>query len=544
MAATGILSSRIGYDVAERPRVVVRGVAGLVPTGGNCRLSGPAISPAPLLDRGAHWGEHWWTADFPAGMPAGTYAVSCDTTAGAEAGDALTIGADILWRASWRHCAIGMPQRRQRLAKVKPGWYDAGVLWQEANSHACLVLGLCAALERRGAAMGEDRALVVEQIRAGNTYLAACQDAAPAHGLQPGALCHDLLDLQGVSIPGDMAKAAMAWARGARLLGGAVAVEWRQRAARALRWFEQAQPPGNFGFSPIAHGVSETYRVPPVWRVEDLAMRLWAAGELAREDRAWLDHATALAREMRARQIPRHAAEDGLWGHHWTFGDRGGPTQKAWTHCFHGGLGQDLGAVFPFWMVPLIDLAQTFPRHPEVGQWHAAVADLAYGFLLPACARNPFGVCPMGVFPGHGLLDFSGFWHGGNAIYGYTAAQASALAEHLGDADFRPLARANLQWIAGCNAGLTEAALAGCHIWSADVPGGRALPVSMICGVGDRCAGTWLATRGSICNGFGTGDQFCFDVPPARASDAPATLSDEDWITHAGAWLSGASHAC
>lgn len=546
MDPIGILSSRIGIDAGHGGNIVIRGPEGLVPHGSTCLMHDESHSwHLPLRRWGNHWGSWWWIADTPADAPAGLYQVRCTLGDRVLAGDPLRIANEVLWESTWRHCAIGMPQRRQRFAKVKPGWFDAGMLWQEVNSHACFILGLCDVLEFRadqlGDHLGDQRAALIEQIIAGNTYLAACQDAATAHGHQAGGLCHDILDHQAVSIPGDMAKAAMAWAKAARLVGGTHAAEWRVRAAAALNWFHQAKPLQNFGFSPLAHGVTADYRVPATWRVEDLSMRLWAAGELAREDRAWLDHAAALAREMRLRQIPESAAEDGLWGHHWTFGDRQGPTQKAWTHCFYDGMGQDLGAVFPFWMVPLLELQKAFPEHPDAPRWLEAVHDLAYGFLLPACRRNPFSTCPMGVYPGEGLLDFSGFWHGGNAIYGYTAAQCLAFAECFNDAEFRTIAEANLQWIAGCNAGITNESLLACHAWSMDVPPDTALPASMICGIGDRTAGTWLATRGSICNGFGTGDQFRFDVPPARATDAPTTLSDEDWITHAGAWLSGIS---
>jgi hypothetical protein len=63
----------------------------------------------------------------------------------------------------------------------------------------------------------------------------------------------------------------------------------------------------------------------------------------------------------------------------------------------------------------------------------------------------------------------------------------------------------------------------------------------MICGIGTRTAGSWLNLPGAICNGFATGDQFQWDTPPIRAADGPHSFTDEDWITHAGAWLSAIS---
>ena len=67
---------------------------------------------------------------------------------------------------------------------------------------------------------------------------------------------------------------------------------------------------------------------------------------------------------------------------------------------------------------------------------------------------------------------------------------------------------------------------------------GEALPHSLIYGIGARWGGSWLAVRGAIGNGFSMGAQFKFDVAPTVANDGPSTFTDEDWITHAGAWLS------
>jgi hypothetical protein len=74
-----------------------------------------------------------------------------------------------------------------------------------------------------------------------------------------------------------------------------------------------------------------------------------------------------------------------------------------------------------------------------------------------------------------------------------------------------------------------------------DISEGVALPVSLMCGVGARWAGTWLNTRGVICNGFATGKQFKFDVPPRKSEDGPFSFTDEEWITHCAGWISGLS---
>jgi hypothetical protein len=65
----------------------------------------------------------------------------------------------------------------------------------------------------------------------------------------------------------------------------------------------------------------------------------------------------------------------------------------------------------------------------------------------------------------------------------------------------------------------------------------------MIHGVGRRWAGGFAAFRGAICNGFSAGEAFIFDVAATRENDAPSAFTDEDWITHSGAWLSALARA-
>ena len=104
----------------------------------------------------------------------------------------------------------------------------------------------------------------------------------------------------------------------------------------------------------------------------------------------------------------------------------------------------------------------------------------------------------------------------------------------------KEIAYGNLQWLAGLNSGITNENLKqGCVIFSTDIPEGAALPASMMCGVGSRWAGTWFQTRGVICNGFSTGEQFKYDTEPKKVNDGPFSLTDEDWIPHSAGWLTG-----
>ena len=96
----------------------------------------------------------------------------------------------------------------------------------------------------------------------------------------------------------------------------------------------------------------------------------------------------------------------------------------------------------------------------------------------------------------------------------------------------------NLQWVCGLHAGVTAEAMAGCVVWRETVPEGMALPYSQILGVGRRCVGGWSDIRGTILNGFATNPQFTLQIPPTRENDGPWLFTDEDWVPHAGGFLS------
>jgi hypothetical protein len=459
--------------------------------------------------------------------------------------EGLVVAAGRLWDETWRHVAIEQFERRLRIAKVKPGWYDAGILWQESNSHSAAVLGLadlliCAAMRMCEA----ERARVEAQVKVGCDYLVATQTRAADLGRPDGAMVHDLLGLQHMAMVPDAAKAAAALARAANALpeaDGDRRAKYRTAAARALNWALSAEPAGGDGFVRRPHGVDEQFVPPKEHRTSDLLMLCWAAVELARGGHPGMrPRAVELARQVLARQVPREKAEDGIFGHFYTFAS-GTLTEKAWTHtgARHAN-GADNGQTFPQYVLPLVEMLRLWPEDADAPRWRQALHDYAYGFVLPACRLSPFLILPLGYYAGAGWLHFAALWHGMNAVYPLAAALALELGRLFGDGQLREIAVANLQWIAGLNAGLTaEAQALGCHMFSMDVPPGVALPVSMIRGIGRRSAGCWTTIRGSICNGFAAGDQFRLDVEPTRANDGPHALHDEDWITHAGGWLSG-----
>jgi hypothetical protein len=244
-----------------------------------------------------------------------------------------------------------------------------------------------------------------------------------------------------------------------------------------------------------------------------------------------------LARQIMERQIIQADAEKDFYGH---FREYAGMShsEKAWSHgIVNNQFGADIGQIYPNYLMPLIEMSALWPDHEDAGKWKDTLRQFTYGYLIPACSSNPFLIIPLGIFGQEGPIWFCGTFHGTNAIYAYTAALALELARLFDEPRLRDIAYGNLQWLAGLNGGITQENLKGCVIFSTDVPENIALPASMMCGIGNRWAGTWFATRGVICNGFSTGKQFVYDVEPKIANDGPFSLTDEDWIPHSAAWI-------
>jgi len=547
--ATGLLFSQIGYDAGTRPCVMVRADRRTA-LADDARVellgAGGATVSAPLAYWGEKWGQSWWRAEFPE-VPPGSYrVVVAGSNAGELSADGLRVAKRALWD-TWRFASYDMLERRRKIAQAPHGWQNAGTLWQEANAHAAMVVGMLDLVEFASAHLDAGgRRRLVAQIVEGARYLALCQDRASARGAPDGSVSHDVIGHEDVILPADAAKAAIVWARASRLLDGAECPEradFLERARRAFDWLDKtARPLVDVPFLSLPHGAPEGYRHPPCWRTQDLIEQLWAAFELSRSGCDRRDACRRLAREIAARQVlPDEAArEDGLHGHFWTFPDRLF-SMKSWTHHLENRqFGGDVGGTFPMYVVPLLRMAQAWPEDPDAPAWRETVERFARGFLLSACERNPFLIMPQGVYGAEGLLWFAGTWHGMNAIYGLAAGMALELARFTGERRFRDVAAGNLQWIAGLNAGATrESVETGCVMTCLDVPEGVALPVSMVCDIGARWAGTWFRTRGVIADCFSVGEQFRFDVFPTRASDAPSSFTDEEWLTQNGGWLSG-----
>lgn len=544
---TGLLYSQIGYDLGGPVRAIVRGPKDLLAATTQFRIiamNGATELEAPVQYWGELWGSHWWICDFSEIDHGGRYILTIrDEGVEWMRSEPLLIGRGILW-STWFVVGVDQCERRARLTMNKVGWQDSGTTQLDISSHASMVIGLEDVLEHAGKRVAPDERERLElQIMNGCDYLASFQDQAQKLGCPPGSLSHQTLSGGNAIAPADTNQAVVCLARAAQLLSSAHAArkaDYLRRAEMLMQSLVSVAPLGVQNFSRIAHGAPVDFIVPerePMTR--DVLMNTWAALELARAGLGhYKDLAINHANEVMRRQVARDRSEGGFHGHFYTFASSD-LTEKAWVHHTDGNaFTSDAGGTFPNYVLPLLWMRRLWPDHADAPRWEQTVRDFAYGYLLPACRANPFGIVPLGCFKDRGLLWFAGLWHGMNAAYALTAAMCYEFERFFNDPAFREVAVGNMQWIAGLNAGLTRASLSASHLFSADVPDEAAVPVSMINGIGRRTAGNWLNLRGAICNGFSTGDQFQFDVPPAKENDGPHTFTDKDWITHAGGWLS------
>jgi hypothetical protein len=548
-AITGLLVSQIAYEKSGSKRLVWRGPADSRPPALAFRICsathGSEVS-YPFESWGSCWNQEWWVGDFSSFRQPGNFFAEIGEGETALRSDPILIKSDGLFDLTWRAVSIDQAKRRQWLIESRSGWFDAGTHWQEANSHAVFTLGLCDLLQHRAVHLSaDDQAYLEHQIINGANYLGSLQEMASRQGLGNGALVHQGFKFDHVVLLADVAKAAAAWARAAEVLPHSHEVlreTFRHRARRALGWLRDPLPCPSAPFNHRAYGIEPTQNLTsPSGNLPTPELLMMLEAEVALSSTEVSPAAIDLARLLQTRQFSGPATTDqpaGLFRRH----DSTTLSTKAWSHGatdMGEPLSSDYGNTGGFYLLPLCRLLDRSPDHPEASRWRDTLSSFAYGFLLPACQQNPFRLSPYGHFGVEGALCFAGLWHGCNAVYGQAAALGFDLARLLQDDDFRLLAEANLQWIAGLNSGMTTAAADSCILASPEVQADTAMPVSMIYGIGNRTAGSWMNIRGSICNGFSTGEQFKWDVPPTRENDAPVTFSDEDWITHAGAWLMG-----
>ncbi|HLO58917.1 MAG TPA: hypothetical protein VK179_09265 [Bacteroidales bacterium] len=547
----GLLFSQIGYDTGWPVRVIVR-----LPKRENlsdkalCKLipvsEGKKIETTCVY-HGDTWKSHWWIAEFAPMQEPGEWNIEIhDQGQIVFEAKGLKVGSGILWDQTFELAALDMLERRVHFTKVGAGWQDAGTLWVESPAQSAMVIALEELLILQGDRFNQSfKDRLYKQITVGCDYLVMLQDKAHALGFPPGSMSHDLHGHEKDVLPNDAVKAVIALSRATVLLPGEFRdriKKYRETALAAYNWLTTtAKPLGDLGLSRFQRGLAEDVIIPDnEWQTRDLVSLCWASIEQFKTgNEPAKSRAIEFARQVMARQIPQEKPENSFFGHFLEYTTMA-HSEKSWIHgIVNNQFGADIGGIYPNYLMPLVDMLSLWPDHEDAAKWTETLKKFTYGYLIPSCEENPFFLVPQGIFGSEGPVWFCGTFHGTNAIYGYTAALALELSKLFKEPKLKDIAYGNLQWLAGLNSGVTKENLKACVIFSDDIPEGVALPASMMCGVGNYWAGTWFQTRGVICNGFSTGKQFVYDTEPKKENDGPFSLTDEDWIPHSAAWLTG-----
>jgi hypothetical protein len=547
---SGLLFSQIGYTGDYPIRIVIRlPRKEFLSERALCRLL--SVSSGSKIETTVnYWGEiwksHWWIAEFN-NISEGEWNIDILDKGNVVFKDSgLVVEKDILWKSTVELAAADMLERRVHFTKVGAGWQDAGTLWVESPAQSAMIIAISELVEKSGDHIDESlKKRIYRQMEVGCDYLVMSQKKALELGFPAGSLSHDLLGHEKDVLPNDAIKAVIALSRAARLLPETYQAKkeiYQSAAQRAFQWLtSSAHPVGDRGLSRFQRGLSESAVIPEdEWQTRDIVSFCWASLEQYRNNEPHAkERAIQYAGEIMTRQIKAEKPEHGFYGHFIEYPSMP-HSEKSWIHgIVNNQFGADIGGIYPNYLVPLIEMLRLWSDHEDAEKWKQTLHNFTYGYLIPACELNPFLLVPQGIFGEEGPVWFCGTFHGTNAIYGYTAALALELADLFNEPRLKNIAYGNLQWLAGLNGGMTKENLKACVIYSTDIPDGIALPVSMMCGVGKRWAGTWFQTRGVICNGFSTGKQFVYDTEPKKENDGPFSLTDEDWIPHSAAWLTG-----
>jgi len=552
----GLLFSQIGYEMGNPVRIIVRlPQKEMLPESTSCVLR-PSKNEnryeTPFKYWGEIWKSHWWVADFFDINETGNWTIEVDSDGKILfRSKGLKVDKNILWDSTIEWSSVDMLERRRHFTGVGAGWQDAGTKWVESPAQSAMIIALEELLEQKKHTFKTaflDR--IYTQIKVGCDYLVMTQAKAEELGFPRGAMSHDVVGHEQNVLPHDAMKAVIALAKAVQLLPEKYSAEkqnYKQSARLAYHWLlNTAKPTGEYGYQKVQRGLPNDAKIPDdEWLTRDLVTLCSAALEMNKLNVEGAEKdAFYFAQKIMKRQIPKSEAMDGFYGHFYEF-ESMDHAEPSWVHGIVPSdngtqFGTDIGQIYPNYLMPLIYLLRKNPNHKETEKWRQTLLDFTYGYLIPGCENNPFLIVPQGIFKDEGPIWFCGTFHGTNAIYGYTVALALELAKLFNEPKLKNIAYGNLQWLAGLNAGITrENIKQGCVVYSTDIPDGAALPASMICHIGERWAGTWFQTRGVICNGFSTGKQFVYDVAPKKENDGPFSFTDEDWIPHSAAWLTG-----
>jgi len=514
---------------------------------------------------GQLWGEHWWVLEVDP-LSVGRYRIETRDTRGMNWFQTIEVRRRPYWKLSIQHVALGQFERRAMIPTVPgQGWLDCGAHLSEANSHAVALYGMCQLWQNRRADMEPtEQERLLQQIRYGSRYFLFLAEEAQKHGMPRGTYVHEPVHAH-VWLLADSLEIGVALCQALTVLTESdppptdlisqLQTNLRENLCflaknrvdvveQMLAGLPPSPPDGGVQlrvFSRHTHAWDEDTPPPNAWSTRELLLLLQlllSADSILGMDST--DEILRVADEIMERWVETdpHRAPGTPSCYFIPFPGIDQP-EVAW--CHHS-VGRDTGGVFPHFVMPLWELAERYPNHPQARRWRGRVEQFVDGYLQPAFSASPFGLLPNTWKREQGWLFFAGLWHGMNASYALLAMQAFILARKLDRPWLNEMGRAQLDWIAGLNVGLTQDSQMGCLMTNRDIPNGIAQPVSMIFGEGQDWAGSWRTIRGSICNGFSRGRQFFFDVEPTLAEDRPDGFTDEDWITHGGAWLAALAH--
>jgi hypothetical protein len=501
--------------------------------------TGNKVFSGNITSQSKKWNKYWWKVDFSDCKAPGDFYLSIQdkkqTIYTTKKELPIKIGQDILWNETWYKTALAHLKIRDSLSyKPEGGWKDCGSPLQEVSSHIIMLNALCDLVELTGSELTSSELQdVYQQMIVGADYVAFCQDKAKEIGFQEGAVVHEMRENYKV-VTGNVAKTAMILARISRLIKNEnqqLAESYLERSIKAYNWIATYGPVlhwENNDYFAITHGAPYgMYKPPKEWMTRDLIMMMWASVELYKcGETKYKQNALDYANQIINRQVTKDKAEEGLYGHFYTY-DSYDFTEKANIHCGAWNANYkayNQGGHFPHYVIPFIEMSILWPNHEDAKKWDNTVRSFAYNYFLPATNQNPFKILPAGYYKGIGLLNWSGWYHGHNKIFGYAAGLAMEFYRLYHDEQFIEIATGNLQWITGLHSGFHE--------------NNPDFSASMIVGIGNRYKEDWDAMVGTITNGFEADAQFRLKKP-TKETDLPIIFGDEGGIHHPAGWISG-----
>ena len=518
-AENNLYYSQIGYDLEQNKRVYFSGDL----KNGSFQIVNSVTKEVVLQGQLTYWGmkwqRNWYVLDFSEINKPGEYSLQIldDGAIVSESKTSLHIRRDVLWNRCWYDCSLGQLDVRAANCYQEGGWRDCGSELQEVSSHIIMLEAVCDLLEDvRVPSM--EKPHLLEHIVRGADYIVKCQRS-------DGGFVHELHHNPSVSFE-NCANAIAVLTRASQLLKeyspqkSSLYLESAKKAYKFIEFYDLFSAMQENISLPIAYGAPNEMNVSPTQpRTRDLlallqaSIRLYQVGEHLLEEKLF-----ALLDKILERQISFQNAEHSHYGHFYTFQGYDF-SEKANYHCGAWDLpykNYNQGAHKPYWVMPLFEMIDLFPGRKAISVCKEALQNFAYGFFKPACFDNPFMILPAGVYKEEGIVYFSGWYHGHAKIYGYAAALAMRFYRMFEDEDFRKIATANLQWVAGLN----------CE------------GISFIVDIGDNAAKDWNMLRGTIINGFDASKQFSIS-PVSKETDLPVFLDDEGGIHHCAGFISG-----